>query len=69
VLNLLPRRCRQNSFRNDIEYLPFYKQSRLISMKVLLVTSFLLAIFYDPEDGSDVFARNVVWIQRFYAAL
>jgi hypothetical protein len=47
-------------------------QGRKISRAGLaqhLLSSFLFCLFFDPEDGGDVFLRNVEWISTDYTAL
>jgi hypothetical protein len=35
----------------------------------LLHVCFVLGLFYDPEDGGDMFLRNVIWLPTNYTAL
>jgi hypothetical protein len=38
-------------------------------MCTLLSTVIFLGLFFDPEDGSDVFLQNVGWLSLDYMAL
>jgi hypothetical protein len=35
----------------------------------LFHTGLLLGLFFDPEDGGDIFLRNVVWLSTDYTTL
>jgi hypothetical protein len=37
--------------------------------RYLLHTSFIRNLYFDPEDGADMFIRNVSWLSMDYAAL
>jgi hypothetical protein len=53
---------RQVTFRTNMT-----PQSALLA--TCFDAGFLLALFFDPEDGGDVFLRNVWWLSTDYAAL
>jgi hypothetical protein len=49
-----------------------YIRNRSRQHEVLLATcfqaGFLLGLSFDPEDGGDMFLRNVGWLSRDYTA-
>jgi hypothetical protein len=60
----------------SVERQPTYQRNMLhpssglkSSACYLLHTGFLLGLFFDPEDGSDVFFRNVGCLSTDYTAL
>jgi hypothetical protein len=58
--------------KNKLSKKPAWKQAASTA-RVLLATSFhagfLLGLFFDPEDGGDMFLRNVGWLLTDYTAL
>jgi hypothetical protein len=43
--------------------------SKHLSLCYLLHVGFLLGLFYDTEDGGEMFFRNVCWLSTGYTAL
>jgi hypothetical protein len=42
------------------------KQAALLA--VCFLADFLLAVFFDPENGGDMFLRNIGWLSTDYTA-
>jgi hypothetical protein len=38
------------------------------SQRLLLHSGFLIGLFFDPEDGDDMFLRNIDWLSTDYMA-
>jgi hypothetical protein len=60
-----------NSF---FHFLPVSSVIRNFGLSIALLATcfhagFLLGLFFDPDDGSDMFLRNVGWLSTDYAAL
>jgi hypothetical protein len=45
------------------------KQEASSTLLPLLRARFLLALFFDPEDGGDILLQNVDWLSTDYTAL
>jgi hypothetical protein len=57
----------QPTFRRNI--LPVWKQVALSLLATCFHVGFLLVLFFDPEDGGDMFLRNAGWLSTDYMAL
>jgi hypothetical protein len=53
----------------SVRHLRAWQRSKQAQLCCLLNFGFLLGRFFDPEDGSNMFLRNVCWISVDYTAL
>jgi hypothetical protein len=62
-------RCGCNSASAWVQNSQVYKLPEKYSLAAYFRAGFLLILFFEPEDGGDMFFRNFHWLLMEYTAL